>query len=107
MRITARRRDDGQALRDAMKAEEVGLEALSARTRLASTDGKGVSVALLGFLTQPAGKSRHARETTSPETADLIETALGRPAGSLFDRVEAPGRGDPQPGWDELNVSAR
>lgn len=108
MRTTARRIDGGRALRGAMKAEGVGLQTLSARTKVADPAGKGVSVALLGFLTQDPAASRHARETCSPETADLIEAALGVPAGTLFTRMEAASRSDPQPGWDDLpNVSAQ
>jgi hypothetical protein len=91
-----------------MAAEGIGLQALSQRTKVADPAGKGVSLALLGFLTQDAEMSRHARETTSPETAALIEKALGKEPGTLFAEVEAPSRSDPQPSWDELpNVSAR
>ena len=102
MRTTALRIDDGQALRDAMKQRGAGLARLSALTRDADPAGRGVSVALLGFLTQPSAASRHARQTCSPETAGLIETALGAPAQSLFRVVEAGDRSDPQPSWDDL-----
>lgn len=108
MRTTARRIDGGQALRDAMAAEKIGLQSLAQRTRLADPAGKGVSYQLLGFLAQDAALSRHARETTSPATAMLIEDALHRPRWSLFTEIEAPSRGEPQPSWDDLgNVSAR
>ena len=90
MRKTAQRINDGAALRQAMAefndGEGIGLQALSLRT------GKRVSTALLGFLTQPADQSRHARQTTSPESAGLIEDALGKPRGSLFQVVEVASR---------------
>jgi hypothetical protein len=108
MRVTARRINDGQALKDAMAAAGVGMQALADRTKAKDPDGKGVSLALVGFLTQDKDRSRHARETCSVESAALIEDALGVPRGSLFDRVEAPSRNDPQPAWEELgNVSAQ
>jgi hypothetical protein len=104
MRVTARRINDGQALRDAMTAAGIGMQALADRTK---ANGKGVSLALVGFLCQPAANSRHARETCLPESADLIEDTLGVPRGSLFHREEAPSANDPQPGWDDLkNVTA-
>ena len=107
MRITARRNNGGRALRQAMADEGIGLQTLAARTKVADPAGKGVSLALIGFLTQDAEDSRHARETTSPATADLIEKALGVEPGALFTKEEAPSRSEEQPGWDDLNVSAR
>lgn len=108
MRITARRINGGLALREAMDEREVGLQELARRTKLADPASKGVSFQLLGFLTQPATVSRHARETTSPGTAALIEDTLGMPRESLFKLVEAPSRSDPQPAWDDLpNVSGQ
>jgi len=108
MRVTARRKDGGQALRQAMADEGIGLQTLAQRTKVADPAGKGVSLALIGFLTQDAEASRHARETTSPETADLIEKALGKQPGALFDKVEAPSRSDSGPSWDDLgNVSTQ
>jgi hypothetical protein len=106
MRMTARKRDGGAPLRQAMKDAGMGLQALADRTRAVDPDGKGVSYQLLGFLTQdPPG--RHGRDTCWPASADLIETALGARPGSLFDRVEAPHRGR-QPGWEELgNVTVK
>lgn len=108
MRITAQRKDGGAPLRTVMRDQKIGLQALAQRTKLADPDGKGVSFQLLGFLTQDAGASRHARETCEPRTAGLIEDALGVPRKSLFDLVEAPSRSDKQPGWDDLkNVSGQ
>ena len=108
VRITARRKNGGQALRDAMRDQEIGLIELARRTRVADPASKGVSHQLIGFLTQDPAASRHARETTSPETAGLIEDALGVPRGALFDLVEAAGRNEPQPSWDDLqNVSGQ
>jgi hypothetical protein len=107
MRITAQRKDGGGPLRAAMAGQEIGLQALAARTRLADPTGKGVSFQLIGFLKQ-APEERHARETCEPRSARLIEDALGVPRGSLFDLVEAPSRSDKQPGWDDLkNVSGQ
>jgi hypothetical protein len=108
MRITAQRKDGGAPLRAAMAGQEIGLQALADRTRLADPDGKGVSFQLLGFLTQDAGASRHARETCEPRTARLVEEALGVPRWTLFEEIEAPSRSDKQPGWDDLkNVSGQ
>ena len=112
MRYTAQRKDGGKVLRAVMAAEGgdgIGLQELARRTRLADPANKGVSYQLLGFLTQPAqadGGSRHARETCSVPTAYLIEDALSKPRGSLFDVIEAPSRSDPQPSWDALKMSA-
>lgn len=107
MRVTARRINDGQALKDAMAAAGVGMQALADRTKAKDPAGKGVSLALIGFLTQDKDRSRHARETCSVESAELIENTLSVPRGSLFAQVEAPSRNDPQPGWDDLkNVAA-
>lgn len=108
MRTTAQRIQGGEPLRAAMLAEGIGLVELARRTKLADPAGKGVSYQLLGFLTQDPQASRHARDTCLPGTADMIEKALGKPPGSLFARIEAPSRSDPQPAWDDLrNVTAR
>lgn len=107
MRTTARRKNGGATLRETMAEAGIGLVELARRTRLADPRNKGVSFQLLGFLTQDAQASRHARETCEPRTAQLVEEALSKPPGSLFDLVEAPSRSDRQPGWDDLqNVSA-
>jgi hypothetical protein len=91
-----------------MAAAGIGMQALADRTRVTDPAGKGVSLALIGFLTQDPARSRHARETCSVESAALIEDTLGVPRETLFQVVEAPSRSDPQPGWEELgNVSAR
>lgn len=104
MRTTARRIGDGKALKDTMKAQGVTLETLAARTRELDPAGAGVSRALLGFLTAPkqrgvsggrGHRSRRFRETTSPETATLIEEALNARPGELFNREEVPEPGDP------------
>ena len=109
MRQTALRKNDGQALRDAMAGyggTGIGLKALSQKTRAGT--GPGVSYQLIGFLTLPAVNSSRHRKTCSVESAHAIEDALGVARGTLFDIVEAPSRSDKQPGWDELgNVGAR
>jgi hypothetical protein len=108
MRTTAQRKQGGQALRDAMRDAHVGLIELARRTRETDPAGKGVSHQLIGFLTQDPQASRHARETCSIPTAELLEDTLAVPRGSLFTVIEAPSRSDPQPGWDDLkNVGAR
>jgi hypothetical protein len=112
MRVTARRKQEGGPLRDAITASGLGLQGIAARTRDKDVDpaGKGVSFQLIGFLTQDPSVTRHARTTTSPETTGLIEKALGVPSGSLFEVIEAPSRSDPQPAWEDLqpaqNVTA-
>lgn len=112
MRQTALRKNGGQALKDAMEryggGAGIGMKALSARTR--ERGAAGVSHQLIGFLTLP-GTNRHHRDTCSVESAYALEDALGVNRGDLFDIVEAPGRSDPQPSWDELgsagNVGAK
>jgi hypothetical protein len=98
MRITARRKDDGQPLRAAMKAAGMNLQKLATATKIADMTGIGVSYQLIGFL---ATAKKYGRSTTTPETALLIERALGCAEGALFDRVEMPGR-EAQPEWEAL-----
>jgi hypothetical protein len=108
MRTTAQRIGGGEPLRAAMAEAGIGLQELARRTKLADPDGEGRSYQLLGFLTQDKAASRHARPTCTPATAALIEDALGKPRGSLFEEIEAPSRSDAQPGWDDLkNVTAQ
>lgn len=108
MRTTAQRIGGGEPLRAAMAEAGIGLQELARRTRLADPAGKGRSYQLMGFLTQDTKASRHARITCSVESARLIEDALGKPRGSLFQAIEAPSRSDRQPGWDDLkNVGAQ
>lgn len=103
MRTTARRIGDGKALKDAMKAAGLTLESLAARTKELDPAGAGVSRSLIGFLTAPRAsgvsggrghRSRRYRETTSPETASLIEAACNARPGQLFNREEVPEPGD-------------
>lgn len=99
MRTTARRRDDGQPLRDAMKAAGMNLQALATATKVADPAGAGVSYQLIGFL---ATAKKYGRSTTTPETAELIERALGVTKGSLFEEIEMPSRAEQQPEWEAL-----
>lgn len=99
MRDTARRRNGGQELRNALARTGRSYQDLAAAIRERDPEGRGVSFQLVGFL---ASKTGNARETASPETARKIEDALGADRGSLFDYQQVPGRGDPQPDWAEL-----
>jgi hypothetical protein len=99
MRITARRVDGGVALRRAMDAAGLGLQALAARIN--ETADPRVSFQLIGFL---ATNGVSGRETTTPRTADLIEDALAADRGSLFERVEVREASDPEPVPVEVTV---
>ena len=126
MHMTARRIRDGQALKEAMAVKGLTLTRLAARTReldpgdarLGRPAGTGVSFQLIGFLTAPASRgvtggrgtrARRYRETTSTETADLLELACDarpgqsvHPRGSTRPRRPGPrgrrGAGGPVPG---------
>jgi hypothetical protein len=88
LRATCRRRDAGQAIRDAMKAQKVSLPRLAELTKeLDSDDQRGVSFQLIGFL---VATGRSARETTSPRTAALIARALECREDALFDHGPMP-----------------
>ena len=80
--VQRRRIDDGKPIREAMKEAGLTLQQLAALTAEASPDGVGVSYQLVAFLATSRG---YGRQTTSDRTATLIETALGKPAGSLFE----------------------
>lgn len=106
MHMTARRIRDGQALKEAMAAKSLTLTRLAARTRELDPAGAGVSFQLIGFLTAPASRgvtggrgtrARRYRETTSTETADLLELACDARPGQLFTREEVADPGDPAP----------
>lgn len=86
MRTTARR--DLRKLRDAMAAEGLNLQALSARTRACDPHGRGVSWQTIACLATE--RVVWARETTKPRTAALIEDALSVPRGTLFTLEDVP-----------------
>ena len=83
---TARRRDGGKPLHDALYYAGVSHAELARRTK--EIDGKGVSTQLIGFL---ASNKSWARTTTTPHTAYLIETALDQASGALFEVDEPDG----------------
>lgn len=67
------RKDDGQPLRDAMKAAGLSIPGLAEATRRVDPAGKGVSPSTVGHIT---GRGRTARERCELETAWLVAEAL-------------------------------
>ncbi|MEU0199177.1 MULTISPECIES: hypothetical protein [unclassified Streptomyces] len=77
-----RRLDKGAPLRAAMKAAELDIPRLAAKTKDVDPIGKGLSAAYVGFI---AGKGKTAREECSDRAARLIASALGREVADLFE----------------------
>ena len=98
MRVTARRINGGQPLREAMEAAGLSLKGLMRATQQADESGRGVSWQLLAFL---ATAQDYARETTTVRTAELIEDALSAPRGTLFTR-ESKDESGPEPAFETL-----
>ncbi|MFD8027859.1 hypothetical protein ACFV3F_03715 [Streptomyces sp. NPDC059717] len=76
-----RRLDKGAPLRAAMKAAELDIPRLAAKTKDVDPTGEGLSRALVGFI---AGGGKTAREECSDRAAELIATALGKEVDDLF-----------------------
>jgi len=76
-----RRLDKGAPLRAAMKAAELDIPRLAARTKDVDPTGEGLSKAYVGFIT---GAGKTAREECSDRAAELIAAALGREVGDFF-----------------------
>jgi hypothetical protein len=115
MHMTARRIQDGKALKDAMDAKGMTLTGLAGETKRLDPNKRGVSFQLIGFLTAPPDRgvsgtrgrrARRWRDTTSPETATLIELALDARPGQLFTREQVADPGDPDPGADPFQAEA-
>lgn len=75
------RRDDGRPIREAMEAAGMSGPDLAQATRNVDPDGKGISPALIGFLT---GTGRSARDRCRLNSAWLIAQALRKPLQDLF-----------------------
>lgn len=80
------RRDHGRPIRDAMEAAGLSGPALAVATRQADPDGRGVSPAVIGFMT---GRLRSARERFTIRTAWLVAVALDKPLQDLFAMPES------------------
>ena len=76
-----RRLDKGAPLRAAMKAAELDIPRLAAKTKDVDPTGEGLSRAMVGFI---VGSGKTAREECSDRAAELIATALDRELGTLF-----------------------
>ncbi|MBE4783964.1 hypothetical protein [Streptomyces caniscabiei] len=79
-----RRLDKGAPLRAAMKAAELDIPRLAAKTREIDPDQKGLSKSLIGFI---VGGGKTAREECSDRAAELVSAALGREVTTLFEPV--------------------
>ncbi|ELP65431.1 hypothetical protein STRTUCAR8_05537 [Streptomyces turgidiscabies Car8] len=77
-----RRLDKSAPLRAAMKAAELDIPRLAARTKEIDPTGEGLSRAYIGFL---AGGGTSAREDCSDRAAELIATALAKEVDDLFE----------------------
>jgi hypothetical protein len=98
--LTARRVGGGAPLRAAMTAKGLKtIQDLAAATREIDPEGNGVSWQLIASFTTT---KRHARETTSPRTAALIEDALESDRGSLFAVETVYAKADRLPDFDAL-----
>ncbi len=75
------RKGEGQPLRDAMRAAGVSGPELAEATRRVDPAGKGVSAAVIGFLT---GQGASARERCRINTAWWICEALDEPIQRHF-----------------------
>lgn len=83
---TARRRNGGKDLHDAMWAAGMTQRELARATKKADPTGMGISIQLIAFL---ATRRSWGRETTSLRSAALIEQALGAEPWTLFEEVKA------------------
>lgn len=75
------RRDQGQPIRDAMKAAGLSGPSVAEATKTLDPDGKGISAAKVGQL---AGRGKTAKERCRPRTAELIAEVLNQPLDDLF-----------------------
>lgn len=76
------RKANGEPLRAAMRKAGLSGPDLAARTRQLDPAGRGVSPAVVGFL---SGTGRSARERCRLTTAWLIAEGVGVPLQELFD----------------------
>ena len=76
-----RRLDKGAPLRAAMKAAELDIPRLAAKTKDVDPTGESLSRPMVGFI---VGSGKTAREECSDRAAELIATALDRELGTLF-----------------------
>ncbi|WP_232027975.1 hypothetical protein [Streptomyces lincolnensis] len=76
-----RRLDKGAPLRAAMKAAELDIPRLAAKTKEVDPEGKGISGSYVGFI---VGGGKSAREECSDRAAELIAAALDREIATLF-----------------------
>lgn len=81
MRVTYRRLDHGEPIRQAMARGGWRLQSLAAHTQEIDPEGRGVCFQLVAFL---ATGRDWARETCSPRSAQLLAKALGVPEDELF-----------------------
>lgn len=80
-----RRLDKGAPLRAAMKAAELDIPRLAAKTREIDPEGKGISKSLVGFIVGSGKKT--AREDCSDRAAELISAVLGQEVTDFFEPV--------------------
>jgi hypothetical protein len=75
------RLDNGQPIRDAMKAAELSIERLAEMTKESDPAGYGISRSAIGHMvsTGPSGRDRFERRS-----ADLVARALGKSMEELF-----------------------
>lgn len=75
------RLDNGQPIRDAMKAAGLSIERLAEKTKDVDPAGYGISQSAVGHMvcTGPSG-----RERFEDRSCDLVARALGRPIHHLF-----------------------
>jgi len=76
-----RKLDDGQPLRDAMKAAGLSITDLAEATRQVDPTGYGVKKSTIGHLVTTG---RSARPGCDDRAARLIVAALDKPLGELF-----------------------
>ncbi|MFF8656757.1 hypothetical protein [Streptomyces huasconensis] len=77
-----RRLDKGAPIRAAMKAAELDIPRLAAKTREVDPTGEGLSKSMVGFI---VGGGKSAREECSDRAADLIAAALDQEVLHLFE----------------------
>lgn len=77
-----RRLDKGAPLRAAMKAAELDIPRLAARTKEIDPAGEGLSRALVGFI---VGGGKSAREECSDRAAELVAAALDQEVTHFFE----------------------